>query len=128
MYFFTMHSYMIKLFTKTRKTAQNSRWWLFISGRQGMGEVEKTMQEIMFNFLSKVIVYMYSRHYFSLQLKICIMLAFLFVSYYISTHNKNLKALHINTCREFTKDTQANTCKCFDKNHNLPQIFFHEIT
>ena len=55
MYFFTMHSYMIKLFTKTRKTAQNSRWWLFISGRRGMGEVEKIMPEIMFNFLSKVI-------------------------------------------------------------------------
>ena len=55
MYFFTMHTYMTKLFTKTRKTAQNSRWWLFISGKQGMGEVEKIVQEIMFNFLSKVI-------------------------------------------------------------------------
>ena len=50
-----MHTYMTKLFTKTRKTAQNSRWWLFISGKQGMGEVEKIVQEIMFNFLSKVI-------------------------------------------------------------------------
>lgn len=56
MYFFTMHTYMIKLFTKTRKTAQNSRWWLFMSGREGTGEVEKIVQEIrMFNFLNKVI-------------------------------------------------------------------------
>ena len=52
-----MHTYMIKLFTKTRKTAQNSRWWLFMSGREGTGEVEKILQEIsMFNFLNKVIV------------------------------------------------------------------------